>query len=52
MLVLKKLGAHENTKYTNYILPKKTEEMSFEETRETLSKMSGERDSFIPGKNF
>ena len=45
MLVLQKLGAHENTKYTNYILPNKPEEMSFEETIETLSKMFGERDN-------
>ena len=41
MLVLQKLGAHENTKYTNYILPNKPEEMSFEET---LSKIFGECD--------
>ena len=27
MLLLQKLGAHENTKYTNYILPNKLEEM-------------------------
>ena len=47
MLVLQKLGAHENTKYTNYILPNKLEEMSFEETIETLSKTFGERDSLF-----
>ena len=47
MLVLQKLGAHENTKYTNYILPNKPEEMSFEETIETPSKMFGERDSLF-----
>ena len=47
MLVLQKLGAHGNTKYTNYILPNKTEEMSFEETIETLSKIFGERDSLF-----
>ena len=42
MLVL-----HENTKYMNYILPNKPEEMSFEETIETLSKIFGERDSWF-----
>ena len=47
MLVLQKLGAHENMKYTNYILPNKPEGMSFEETIETLSKMFGERDSLF-----
>ena len=47
MLVLQKLGAHENTKYTNYILPIKLEEMSFEETIETLSKMFGKWDSLF-----
>ena len=47
MLLLQKLGAHENTIYTNYILPNKPEEMSFEETIETLSKMFGERDSLF-----
>ena len=47
MLVLQKLGAHENTKYTNYILPNKLEEMSFEETIETLSKMFGVRNSLF-----
>ena len=31
MLILQKLGAHENTKYTNYILTNKPEEMSFGE---------------------
>ena len=47
MLVLQKLGTHENTKYTNYILPNKPKEMSFEKTIETLSKMFGERDSLF-----
>ena len=47
MLVLQKLGTHENTIYTNYILPNKPEEMSFEETIETLSKMFGEWDSLF-----
>ena len=47
MLALQKLGAHENTKYTNYILPNKPEEMLFEETIETQSKMFGERDSLF-----
>ena len=47
MLVLQNLGAHENTKYTNYILPNKLEEMSFEETIETLSKIFGEQDSLF-----
>ena len=41
MLVLQKLGAHENTKYMNYILPNKPEEMSFEEALETLFKIFG-----------
>ena len=45
MLVLQKLGAHENTIYTNYILLNKPEEMSFEEIIETLSKML-ERDRY------
>ena len=47
MLVLQKLGTHENTKYMNYILPNKSEEMLFEETIETLSKMFGEWDSLF-----
>ena len=47
MLVLQKLATHDNTKYTNYILPNKSEEMSFEETIETLSKMFRERDSLF-----
>ena len=47
ILELHKLGAHENTKYTTNILPNKPEEMSFEETIETLSKMFGERDSLF-----
>ena len=47
MLVLQKLCAHENTKYTNCILPNKPKEMSFEETIETLSKMFGEQDSLF-----
>ena len=47
MLVLQKLGTHEKTKYTNYILPNKPEEMLFEETIETLSKMFGEWDSLF-----
>ena len=47
MLVQQKLGVHENTKYTNYILPYKPEEMPFEETIETLSKMFGKRDSLF-----
>ena len=46
MLVLQKLGAHEN-KYMNYILLNKMEEMSFEETVKTLSKMFGEQDSLF-----
>ena len=29
MMLLQKLGAEENTKYTNLILPKKLEEISF-----------------------
>ena len=33
--------------YMNYILPNKPEEMSFEETIETLSKMFGERDGLF-----
>ena len=47
MLVIQKLGAHENMKYMNYILPNKLEEMSFEETIEILSKMFGEWDSLF-----
>ena len=47
MLVQQKLGTHKNMKYTNYILPNKLEEMSFEETVETLSKMFGEQDSLF-----
>ena len=47
MLVQQKLSTHENTKYMNYILPNKPEEMSFEETIETLSKMFGEWDSLF-----
>ena len=45
--VQKKLGTHENMKYTNYILPNKPEEMLFEETIETLSKMFGEQNSLF-----
>ena len=47
MLVQQKLGAHENTKYTNHILLNKPEEISFEETIETLSKIFGEQDSLF-----
>ena len=47
ILVLQKLGAHENMKYTNHILLNKPEEMSFEETIETLSKMFEEWDSLF-----
>ena len=47
MLVLQKLGAHENTIYTKYILPNKPEEMLFEETIETLSKIFGQWDSLF-----
>ena len=36
-LLLQKLGTEENTKYTNLILPKKPEEISFEETIKILS---------------
>ena len=43
MLVQQKLGTHENTIYTNYILLNKLEEMSFEET----IKMFGEWDSLF-----
>ena len=36
-----------NTKYTNFILPKKSEEISFQETIKILSKIFGERDSLF-----
>ena len=44
-LLLQKLGTEENTKYSNFILPKKPEEVSFEETINCLSSIFGERNS-------
>lgn len=46
-LLLQKLGTDENTKYANLILPKKPEEVSFEETISTLSKIFDKRDSLF-----
>ena len=46
-LLLQKLGTDENTKYSNLILPKKTEEVSFQETLDTLSKIFDKRDSLF-----
>ena len=46
-LLLRKLGTQENTKYTNLILPKKPEEISFDETVSTLSKIFDKRNSLF-----
>jgi len=46
-LLLQKLSSQENTKYTNLILPNKPEEISFDETIKTLSKIFDERDSLF-----
>ena len=46
-LLLQKLGSQENTKYTNLILPRKSEEISFDETIKTLSRIFNERDSLF-----
>lgn len=47
ILLLQKLGSQENTKYTNFILPKKPEEISFSETIKILSNIFSERDSLF-----
>ena len=46
-LLLQKLGTDENTKYANLILPKKPEEISFQETIHTLSTIFDKRDSLF-----
>ena len=46
-LLLQKLGTDENTKYANLILPKKPEEVTFDETIDTLSKIFDKRDSLF-----
>lgn len=46
-LLLQKLGTEENTKFTNLILPKKPEDISFSETVEILCSIFGERDSLF-----
>ena len=46
-LLLQKLGTEENTKYSNFILPKKPEEISFDETINCLSSIFGERNSLF-----
>ena len=46
-LLLQKLGPSESTKYTNLLLPKKPDEISFEETLKTLTNMFGERSSLF-----
>ena len=46
-LLLQKLGTEENTKFTNLILPKKPEDVSFSETVKMLCSIFGERDSLV-----
>lgn len=46
-LLVQKLGTNENTKYSNLILPRKPEEVSFEETISILSKIFDERNSLF-----
>ena len=46
-LLLQKLGTEENTKFTNLILPKKPEDISFSETVKILCLIFGERDSLF-----
>ena len=46
-LLLQKLGTEENTKFTNLILPKKPEDISFSETVKMLCSIFGERDSLF-----
>ena len=46
-LLLQKLGTEENTKYTNLTLPKKPEEILFEETIKILSGIFDEKDSLF-----
>ena len=41
--LLQKLGSQENTKYTNLILPRKPEKISFDETIKTFSRIFDER---------
>ena len=47
ILLLQKFGSQENTKYTNMIPPKKPEEISFDKTFKTLSRIFDERDSIF-----
>lgn len=46
-LLLQKLGPNESTKYTNLLLPRKPDEVSFQETIKTLTSMFGERSSLF-----
>ena len=46
-LLMQKLSTEANTKYSNLILPKKPEDIKFEETIQTLSKIFAERDSLF-----
>ena len=46
-LLLQKLGMEVNTKFTNLILPKKPEDISFSETVKILCSIFGERDSLF-----
>lgn len=46
-LLLQKMGTEENTKFTNLILPKKPEEISFSETVKILCVIFGERDGLF-----
>lgn len=47
ILLLQKLGSHENTKYTHFILPRKPEDISFKKTIEILSNIFQERDNLF-----
>ena len=46
-LLLQKLGTHENNKYTNFVLPRRTGDISFKETVDILSNIFGERVSLF-----
>ncbi|GAA50209.1 hypothetical protein CLF_104235, partial [Clonorchis sinensis] len=46
-LLLRKLGTTEHTRYSNFILPKNTRDLTFEKTVQQLSMIFGERSSLF-----